>query len=32
MRNGGIASPINFTKDLQNGDALKVNPQLLEVL
>ena len=31
----GIASPINFTKDLQNGDALKVNPQggaLMEVL
>ena len=32
---GGIASPINFTKDLQNGDALKVNPQggaLMEAL
>ena len=31
----GIASPINFTKDLQNGDALKVNPQggaLMEAL
>ena len=32
---GGMTSPINFTKDLQNGDALKVNPQggaLMEVL
>ena len=32
---GRIASPINFTKDLQNGDALKVNPQggaLMEAL
>ena len=32
---GGIASPINFTKDLQNGDALKVNQQggaLMEAL
>ena len=32
---GGIASPINFTNDLQNGDALRVNPQggaLMEVL
>ena len=32
---GRIASPINFTKDLQNGDALKVNPQggaLIEAL
>ena len=32
---GEIASPINFTKDLQNGDALKVNPQggaLMEAL
>ena len=32
---GGIASPINFTKDLQNGNTLKVNPQggaLMEVL
>ena len=31
----GIASSINFTKDLQNGDALKVNPQggaLMEAL
>ena len=31
----GMASPINFTKDLQNGDALKVNPQggaLMEAL
>ena len=31
----GIASPVNFTKDLQNGDALKVNPQggaLMEAL
>ena len=31
----GIASPINFTKDLQHGDALKVNPQggaLMEAL
>ena len=31
----GIASPVKFTKDLQNGDALKVNPQggaLMEVL
>ena len=32
---GEIASPINFTKNLQNGDALKVNPQggaLMEAL
>ena len=32
---GGIASPINLTKDLQNGDALKVNPRggaLMEAL
>ena len=32
---GEIASPINFTKDLQNGDLLKVNPQggaLMEAL
>ena len=32
---GGIASPINFTKDLQNGDALRVNPEggaLMEAL
>ena len=32
---GGVASPINFTKDLQNGDALRVNPQggaLMEAL
>ena len=32
---GGIATPINFTKDLQNGDALRVNPQggaLMEAL
>ena len=31
----GIYSPVNFTKDLQNGDALKVNPQrgaLMEAL
>ena len=31
----GIASPINFTKDLRNGDALRVNPQggaLMEAL
>ena len=31
----GMTSPINFTKDLQNGDALKVNPQggaLMEAL
>ena len=31
----GIASPIKFTETLQNGDALKVNPQggsLMEVL
>ena len=35
QNSGGMASPINFTKDLQNGDALKVNPQggaLMEVL
>ena len=32
---GGVASPVNFTKDLQNGEALKVNPQggaLMEAL
>ena len=32
---GEVASPVNFTKDLQNGEALKVNPQggaLMEVL
>ena len=32
---GRIALPINFTKDLQNGDALKVDPQggaLMEAL
>ena len=32
---GEVASPINFTKDLQNGEALRVNPQggaLMEVL
>ena len=31
----GIYSPVNFTKDVQNGDALKVNPQggaLMEAL
>ena len=31
----GVASPIKFTEDLQNGDALKVNPQggaLMEAL
>ena len=31
----GVTSPIKFTKDLQNGDALKVNPQggaLMEAL
>ena len=22
-----VASPVNFTKDLQNGEALRVNPQ-----
>ena len=35
QNSGGMTSPINFTKDLQNGDALKVNPQggaLMEVL
>ena len=35
MRNRGVASPVNFTKDLQNGEALKVNPQegaLMEAL
>ena len=32
---GEVASPVNFTKDLQNGEALRVNPQggaLMEVL
>ena len=32
---GGVASPIKFTEALQNGDALKVNPQggaLMEAL
>ena len=32
---GGVASPVNFTKDLQNGEALKLNPQggaLMEAL
>ena len=32
---GEVASPVNFTKDLQNGEALKVNPQggaLMEAL
>ena len=32
---GEVASPVNFTQDLQNGEALKVNPQggaLMEVL
>ena len=32
---GGMAPPINFTNDLQNGDALRVNPQggaLMEAL
>ena len=24
---GEVASPVNFTKDLQNGEALRVNPQ-----
>ena len=31
----GVASPIKFTETLQNGDALKVNPQggaLMEAL
>ena len=31
----GVTSPIKFTEDLQNGDALKVNPQggaLMEAL
>ena len=31
----GVTSPIKFTKDLQNGDALRVNPQgdaLMEAL
>ena len=35
QNSGGMTSPINFTKDLQNGDTLKVNPQggaLMEVL
>ena len=35
QNSGGMTSPINFTKDLQNGDVLKVNPQggaLMEVL
>ena len=35
QNSGGMTLPINFTKDLQNGDALKVNPQggaLMEVL
>ena len=32
---GEVASPVNFTKDLQNGEALKVNPKggaLMEAL
>ena len=32
---GEVVSPVNFTKDLQNGEALKVNPQggaLMEAL
>ena len=32
---GEVASPVNFTKDLQNGEALRVNPQggaLMEAL
>ena len=35
QNSGGMTSPINFTKDLQNGDVLQVNPQggaLMEVL